>query len=1101
MMLAVFALTLFTSATLLFLVQPIIGKMLTPLLGGTPAVWNTCMVFFQVALLAGYAYSHATIAWLGVRRQALLHLVILLTPFIFFAINYFTLGRPLAVRRTVIDGNIYNLIPQLLLLLVASVGVPFFVISTSAPLLQKWFANTAHPAAKDPYFLYGASNLGSMLALLGYPTVVEPYLRVSVQTWAWMAAYAILVLLIGGCAAFLWLSPAAAPEPAPAPKTESASGAALALVGAARASEAIQPAGARAGVTRGRGKGRKRSDRYRRGHEPDEADLPKSAELTGEVTWPRRLRWVLLAAVPSSLMLGATTYITTDIAAIPLLWVLPLALYLLSFIIVFSKVPPVVHKISVLLLPLTLLLLIFLMFWTLSGFKPFSIVLALGPHLLALFVAAMVCHGELARDRPATKHLTEFFLWMSIGGVVGGLFNALVAPIIFDGIVEYQLAMVVACLLLPSLGLTTDSPFGRFADLALAGLCLTIGSVLIGLRLWDNNIEFGQLEHGMYVWLAVGVTLMLGLGLFAVYRFRGDEPEGPVYGVLVPLGLLLGAVALNILGLWVVYLMTPHNPGGVVMPQGMYLAVRLVLLLAGAGTAGFLGYLEWAGGRESAFKALTGLRAVRLMGILAGLFWAAAAFLLRFRGSGEPPQWGTFALVIPALVVTCGAVNAGALYLLYRLRVSDQRLQTWLDAALPLAVLIFVVGLVWGLYSQALIPSLEGFSELLAQSPRSVRVIITYGVPAVLCYTFVERSLRFGLSVAALLLAGAFTATLEDNAIFQKRSFFGVLRVEKSGSSYSEGPSHRLVHGTTLHGRQFLKLTEEDYEKNPQLRGSDTWPLTYYHRTGPIGHVMAAYNEPWRNLGVIGLGTGTMACYARRGQHITFYDIDPVVRQISYDSDRYFTFIQQAKERGAKLDLVMGDARLTMEKQRPSDDEKFHVLVVDAFSSDAIPIHLITYEALVMYLENMAEDGIVCFHVSNRYLNLRPVLANLAGKYTREKGPLVCYSMSDGEDEPGKAGSTWVVLARDRKYLARLKLADEWDRTKPADEWDRAVGLKEDFDPQRPSRQWDKMVKEALEPLGVQAARLGPRWSPLRVKPEVGEWTDDYAPLFRVFSW
>src|SRR5262249_1048956 len=163
----------------------------------------------------------------------------------------------------------------------------------------------------------------------------------------------------------------------------------------------------------------------------------------------------------------------------------------------------------------------------------------------------------------------------------------------------------------------------------------------------------------------------------------------------------------------------------------------------------------------------------------------------------------------------CGAVNAGTLYLLYRLRTSDQRLQTWLDAALPLAVLIFVVGLIWGLYSDTLIPRLKGFSELLAQSPRLVGIIIVYGVPAVLCYTFVERSRRLGLSVAALLLAGACTATLADNAIFQKRSFFGVLRVVKEDGSDGKWPSHELVHGTTLHGRQFLKLTEEDYEKYP----------------------------------------------------------------------------------------------------------------------------------------------------------------------------------------------------------------------------------------------------------------------------------------------
>src|SRR5262249_51252435 len=164
-MLLVFALTLFTSANLLMTVQPMIGKLSTPLLGGTPAVRNTCMVFFMTLLLAGYCYAHFTTRCIRVRKQAALHLAVLSLPFLFF---------PIAVNKDRIVGGVDIPIPQLLLLLAASVGVPFFVVSTSAPLLQKWFSGTSHPAARDPYFLYAASNLGSLLGLLSYPTLIEP---------------------------------------------------------------------------------------------------------------------------------------------------------------------------------------------------------------------------------------------------------------------------------------------------------------------------------------------------------------------------------------------------------------------------------------------------------------------------------------------------------------------------------------------------------------------------------------------------------------------------------------------------------------------------------------------------------------------------------------------------------------------------------------------------------------------------------------------------------------------------------------------------------------------------------------------------------------
>src|SRR5579884_3017990 len=198
-MLLVFAFTLFTSATLLFMVEPMVGKMILPLLGGTPAVWNTCMVFYQAVLLAGYAYAHFSTSWLGARKQAALHVVLLALPFLFL---------PVAVNPDLIKGG-ENPILGLLRLLSMTVGLPMFVVSASAPLLQKWFADTSHPSAQDPYFLYGASNLGSMLALLAYPTVVEPNLRLGQQSIDWTIGYGVLAALTVLCALFLWRSPRA----------------------------------------------------------------------------------------------------------------------------------------------------------------------------------------------------------------------------------------------------------------------------------------------------------------------------------------------------------------------------------------------------------------------------------------------------------------------------------------------------------------------------------------------------------------------------------------------------------------------------------------------------------------------------------------------------------------------------------------------------------------------------------------------------------------------------------------------------------------------------------------------------------------------------
>src|SRR5262249_8094042 len=303
----------------MFLVEPMIAKMILPKFGGTPAVWNTCMVFFQAALLAGYAYAHAATGWLGSRRQALLHMGLLALPF---------LALPIAVAPGWAPSGEANPAPQVLLLLLITVGLPFFVVSTSAPLLQKWFAGTGHPTAKDPYLLYAASNLGSMLALLGYPLLVEPNLKLAQQSTLWLAGYVLLGILTIACAVALARSrPTCMPgDGPPNPNPDSLR-------------HAVTP-----------------SPRHPVTPPPHHPITPVSQE---PVTLGRRLRWVALAFVPSSLMLGVTTYLSTDIASVPLLWIIPLALYLLTFILVFSRLPGWIHLVFVILMPIVILVVVF----------------------------------------------------------------------------------------------------------------------------------------------------------------------------------------------------------------------------------------------------------------------------------------------------------------------------------------------------------------------------------------------------------------------------------------------------------------------------------------------------------------------------------------------------------------------------------------------------------------------------------------------------------------------------------------------------------------------------------------------------------------------
>ncbi|HJQ34999.1 MAG TPA: fused MFS/spermidine synthase [Pyrinomonadaceae bacterium] len=389
-----FACALFVGAFLLFWVQPLVGKALLPLLGGTPAVWNTCMLFFQALLLAGYAYAHALTRWLSSRAQGVLHGALLLGA---------ALALPFAVGNG--SGPPAGASPVLWLLktLLLTAGPPFFVLSAGAPLLQKWYSRTRARDASDPYYLYAASNAGSLCALLGFPVLLEPRLTLGQQSRAWAVLYVALALLVIGCAAFALMRPRAATH----------------------------------------------DEKLEGGEAKVEGGAASDADAAGEserISLRRRLRWLVLAFVPSSLVLGVTTYVTTDLVAVPLLWVIPLSLYLLSFVIVFARRRIIPSWLSARLLP-GAAVLVSLVYLSGAAQPAWFLILF---HLLFLFTAALVCHGALADDRPGAAHLAEFYLWLAAGGALGGLFNAVLAPLLFNSIVEYPLVILLASYLRPA---------------------------------------------------------------------------------------------------------------------------------------------------------------------------------------------------------------------------------------------------------------------------------------------------------------------------------------------------------------------------------------------------------------------------------------------------------------------------------------------------------------------------------------------------------------------------------------------------------------------------------------------------------------------------
>jgi spermidine synthase len=720
-----FAVATFLNAALLFAVEPLFTKMVLPLLGGTPSVWNTCLLFFQAALLAGYLYAHLSSRWLSAGRQAALHLALLLVALL-------TLPIALAPNLAVPTTGTGAAIAWLLALLATTLGAPFVLLAAGTPMLQRWFAATRHPLAGNPYFLYVASNLGSFAALVAYPTVIEPRWRLGEQSTAWTVGFVALLLLVALAA---WLAQGWRTGASDSPPVATAT----------------------------------RSDAARE----EDGDGEGDPTLVPTDAW--RLRWILLSFAPSSLLLGVTTYLSTDIAAVPLLWVVPLALYLLSFVVVFARHPLLNRRIMLALqVGLTLGLLIFL------GEQPGRNLFAIAAlHLTAFFVTATVCHRELADSRPRARSLTEFYLWMSLGGMLGGVFNVLVAPLLYNRVLEYPIAMIVALAVRPAWGTRTA-------------------------RLRDRVLDFA-----------------------------------------IPL-LVFGVVSLGY-----------ELP----VPSG-----------------------KWA----------------------------------------------------------------------------DRALYAYLCA----------VGL--------------------------------------LVAAWFRRPLRLALSAAALFVGIDAATRFSEDTLYQARSFFGVYRV-RAWDDYV-----LLQHGTTTHGGQSVA---PDRKREP---------LTYYHRDGPLGDLFRLTTDSIapRSVALVGLGTGTTACYSRPGERWTYFEIDPLVVSIAR-APRLFTYLQECQP---DVQIVMGDARRSIAQ---SPDSSFDLIVLDAFSSDAIPVHLMTREALQLYTRKLRSGGIVAFHISNRFLDLRPVLVELA-RDARLAGATVDRDVTEEQKARLYYGSRWVALARHAATLSPLLRHAAWDVLAPS---------------------------------------------------------------------
>jgi len=452
LVLTVYTVAIFTSALLLFSVQPLFTKMVLPRLGGSPAVWSVAMVFFQSLLLGGYAYAHYLMTLKSRSAPVVIHLVLLVAAM---------LTLPLSIANGWGEPPASGYAFWLLGLFAVSIGLPFFALAANNPMLQAWFVRTGHPDGPDPYFLYASSNIGSFLALLTYPVLLEPMFSLHTQNMIWTCGYGVLIVLIAACGVLLLRSPPMS-------------------VAAISASEGDSPA----------------------------------------PSWSTRLRWIFLAAVPSGLLIAVTAHISTDVAAAPLLWVLPLSLYLLTWVLVFQSRPLLPHAVMLKLQPLAIAGVIVLL--AVGGEQ--NLLLTLGGHQLCFFIIAMACHGELARTRPAAQYLTGFYVALSFGGMVGGLFAGLIAPNIFSWIAEYPILLALSALCRP------QDETSRRGSLAIWLLVVLSALVLIAFSFTSGTVNDSIEAQRVWVASYLAVAAAILAIVVGVNRWR--------FAILVAFGLI-----------------------------------------------------------------------------------------------------------------------------------------------------------------------------------------------------------------------------------------------------------------------------------------------------------------------------------------------------------------------------------------------------------------------------------------------------------------------------------------------------------------------------------------------------------------------------------
>ena len=735
-----FAFTIFLSAFLLFQVQPLIARYILPWFGGAPAVWTTCMLFFQVLLLGGYAYAHAINSWLKPRKQAILHVSLLVISLAFL---------PIIPRESLKPEGTESPTLQILILLLITIGLPYFLLSSTGPLIQAWFSRRF--PGRSPYRLFSLSNAGSLLALVTFPVFFEPLLGSKQHATYWSIGHGFFVIACAFCAITTCM-----------------------LFRPKESSESIQEAGS-----------------------TDEQPATQPGVLT-------LLMWLVLSLVPSVLLLASTNQICQEVAVVPFLWVLPLGLYLISFIICFDN--PFWYNRTV--FGSMMVLSIGLANFCIAEGTSVPLPLQIFGFSFALFACCMTCHGELAKSRPHPKYLTLFYLFVSLGGALGGVFVVVIAPMIFTDYLELHVALIAA-------------PIVTF-------LAIIITNDWRSMR----NISW--------------VTPLCALVVFGFLIFQ------------------------------------------------------------------------------------------------------------------SPEVFENFQLRIAFIAAIVFGVN----------RMPNESTKPWVNKLGRIVPLLFIVGVVF--------------------------------------------------AVNGALFNDAFNR--DSDIVLMKRDFFGTVKVLDNTlvvgfDEEEDDKKFTLLNGRINHGFQYQD------EAHRRERTS------YYAPGSGVG--IAIEQHPNRSdglkLGVIGLGTGTIASWVNQKDEIIFYEINPIVKEIAYSE--YFSYLRDANV--PPENVILGDARVKLAQQlKEGKSQQFDVLAVDAFSSDAIPRHLLTQECLELYKQHLKSDGILAIHISNRYLDLEPIvfkLAELAGY----KSFLIDFDDDDEAwGEMGDMYSSWVLLTNNKEFYESesfLPNTDPWD--------------------------------------------------------------------------